>query len=84
MGGPSNWHEVGDVRYAHVYRESQLLTLSGKQLKVVGTTSTSMGLTAASIVTTQLILQFRPRILIMIGIAAGTRYGQKQFGGNLC
>jgi nucleoside phosphorylase len=42
-----------------------------------------MGLTAAAIVTTQLILQFRPRIVIMIGIAAGTRDGGKEFGDVL-
>jgi nucleoside phosphorylase len=83
LGGPSNWHETGNARYAHVYRETEVLTNSGTKLKVVGTTSTSMGLTAASIVTTQLILQFRPRIVLMIGIAAGTRDGNKQFGDVL-
>jgi hypothetical protein len=42
-----------------------------------------MGLTAAAIVTTQLIMQFRPRLVVMIGIAAGTRAGNKQFGDVL-
>jgi nucleoside phosphorylase len=42
-----------------------------------------MGLTAAAIVTTQLILQFRPRLVVMIGIAAGTRSGNKEFGDVL-
>jgi nucleoside phosphorylase len=52
-------------------------------LRVVATASTSMGLTAAAIATTQLILQFRPRLVAMIGIAAGTRSGNKQFGDVL-
>jgi nucleoside phosphorylase len=42
-----------------------------------------MGLTAASIATTQLIMQFKPRIVLMIGIAAGTKDGGKQFGDVL-
>jgi nucleoside phosphorylase len=42
-----------------------------------------MGLTAAAIMTTQLILQFRPRMVVMVGIAAGTRSGGKQFGDVL-
>ncbi len=42
-----------------------------------------MGLTAAAIATTQLIMQFKPRIVVMIGIAAGTRSGGKQFGDIL-
>ncbi len=58
-------------------------TNGGKLLKVVATTSTSMGLTAASIATTQLVMQFTPRIVMMTGIAAGTRDGGKQFGDVL-
>jgi len=83
LGGPSKWREIGNARYTHVYRETEMLTDSGNKLRIVGTTSTSMGLTAASIVTTQLIFQFRPRIVIMVGIAAGTRDGNKQFGDVL-
>jgi nucleoside phosphorylase len=42
-----------------------------------------MGLTAAAIATTHLVLQFRPRLVVMIGIAAGTTAGGKQFGDVL-
>lgn len=83
LGSEAHWKEVGLARFTHVYRETTMRTAGGKELKVVGTTSTSMGLTAASIATTQLVLQFRPRIVLMIGIAAGTRDGGKQFGDVL-
>ncbi len=83
LGGTDVWKEVGDTRFTHVYRGTALTTNSGKRLKVIATTSTSMGLTAAAIATTQLVLQFRPRIVVMIGIAAGTRSGKKQFGDVL-
>lgn len=83
LGGATAWHEVGDARYAHVYRETTFTTDAGAELKVIGTTATSMGLTAASIVTTQMIMQFRPRMILMVGIAAGTRDGNKQFGDVL-
>jgi nucleoside phosphorylase len=83
LGGPSQWEEISDGKYTHVYRKASMLTESGKTLEIVGTTATSMGLTAASIVTTQLIMQFRPRIVMMVGIAAGTRDGNKQFGDVL-
>lgn len=83
FGGASCWEEFGDARFAHVYRRSKLITNSGKELRVIAITSTSMGLTAASIATTQLIMQFRPRIVLMIGIAAGTRSGDQQFGDVL-
>ena len=83
FGGQSAWREIGEARYTQVYRETSLQTKSGKSLRVVATASTSMGLTAAAIATTQLIMQFRPRLVAMNGIAAGTRSGNKQFGDVL-
>lgn len=83
LGGEAKWKEIGDARYAHVYRETQMVTTGGAALRVIATTTSSMGLTAAAIATTQLVLQFRPRLVAMIGIAAGTRAGGKQFGDVL-
>jgi len=82
-GPKSNWKEIGDGRHTHVYRETVMRTSTGTDLRVIATTSTSMGLTAAAIATTQLVLQFRPRLVAMIGIAAGTRSGGKTFGDVL-
>lgn len=79
----NSWSEISNPRYTHVYRETSIKTVTGESLRVVGTTSTSMGLTAAAIATTQLIMQFKPRIVVMIGIAAGTHSGGKQFGDIL-
>ena len=83
LGGAAAWNEVGSARYAHVYRETKFRTNSGKDLRLVATTATSMGLTAAAIATTQLILQFRPRMVVMTGIAAGTHSANKEFGDVL-
>lgn len=83
FGGMDKWREIGSTSHTHVYRETEMSTKSGKKLKIVGTTATSMGLTAAAIATTHLVLQFRPKIVVMIGIAAGTRSGNKQFGDVL-
>jgi nucleoside phosphorylase len=83
LGSHQVWTEAGSPRFPHLYRETNLSTKTGKPLKVIATTSSSMGLTAAAIVTTQLVLQFRPRIVAMVGIAAGTRSGGKEFGDVL-
>jgi len=82
-GGAEKWSAIGSARFAHVYRETHIQTNLGRKLRIVGTTATSMGLTAAAIATTQLILQFKPRLVMMTGIAAGTRSGNKQFGDVL-
>jgi nucleoside phosphorylase len=83
LGGETNWGATGTPRHTHVYRTSTLRTDSGKPLSVVATIATSMGLTAAAIATTQLVMQFQPRLVVMVGIAAGTRRGNKEFGDVL-
>jgi nucleoside phosphorylase len=83
LGGASSWKTTGHSGFTHIYRETQLVTLKGSNLRIVATASTSMGLTAATIATTQLIMQFRPRLIVMIGIAAGTKSGGKKFGDVL-
>ncbi len=83
LGGDAKWTITGTARHTHVYRTASLRTKAGKSLKVVATTATSMGLTAAAIATTQLVMQFRPRLVVMVGIAAGTRSGGKEFGDVL-
>ncbi len=83
LGGEKSWKQVGNAKFPHLYRSCETTADDGSTLKIVGTTSSSMGLTAASIVTTQLIMQYRPRIVVMIGIAAGTRDGSKDFGDVL-
>lgn len=83
FGGDTPWRIVGDPGHTHVYRETTITTVTGSSLRVIATAATSMGLTAAAIATTQLIMQFRPRLVAMIGIAAGTRSGKKQFGDVL-
>src|SRR5712692_3321669 len=54
LGGQNAWTVVGSPRFPHVYREAKLITSAGKKLRLVATTSTSMGLTAAAIATTHL------------------------------
>lgn len=83
LGGTKSWSDTGSTRFPHVCRSTELKTKSHKQLKVVATTATSMGLTAAAIATTHLIFQFKPRLVAMVGIAAGTHDGKKQFGDVL-
>lgn len=83
FGGRNAWKDVGDGRLAHMYRETEIATVAGARLRIIGTTSTSMGLTAAAIATTQLVMSYKPRLVLMIGIAAGTRSGDKHFGDVL-
>lgn len=84
LDGQLTWTEIDDNNSSiHVYRRCELKTVDGGILRIVGTTASSMGLTAAAIVTTQLVLKYRPRLVVMIGIAAGTKPGAMHFGDIL-
>jgi len=83
VNGMESWRELPNPGIPHRYRETNLVTAAGRTLRVVGTSSMSMGLTSAAIATTQLIMLHRPRLVMMTGIAAGTRSGGKQFGDVL-
>ena len=83
MGGEAHWTSIDDSNLAHRYSCTNLKTEKGTLLKVVGTTSMSMGLTSAAIAATQMILIHKPKLVVMVGIAAGTRAGGKEFGDVL-
>lgn len=82
-GDSVNWKEEPANGFTHVYESCALETERGRRLTVVASTQTTMGLTSAAILTTQLIMRYRPRLVVMVGIAAGTRAGGKQFGDVL-
>lgn len=75
FGGQHRWRTIDRKDLTHIFAESEIRTKAGLSLRIVATTCTSMGLTGAAIASTHLVLGFRPRLLVMTGIAAGTRDG---------
>ncbi|MCJ8344335.1 response regulator [bacterium] len=55
----------------HKYHQLDLVTNSGKVIKLVAAASERMGVSAAAILTTRLGLLFSPSLMIMCGICAG-------------
>jgi len=75
FGGPAQWKAIDRKDLTHLFSETRIRTRAGTALRVVATTSTSMGLTGSAIAATHLVLGFRPQLLVMTGIAAGTKDG---------
>lgn len=65
---------------SHVYHASTMTLQTGETLRVIAGAPTQMGLTAATVLTTKMILRWRPRLIVMTGIAAGVRQGRQGFG----
>jgi nucleoside phosphorylase len=55
----------------------------GRSILVAATRASGMGMTAAAIRTTQAIVRFQPQVVLMVGIAAGTRSNGRHYGDPL-
>jgi nucleoside phosphorylase len=79
----TTWKDGPTAGQTHIYKTTALTTAKGSQLRVVAGAPTYMGLTATAIVATQMLLMFRPRLIMMMGIAAGTKTKGRGFGDVL-
>jgi nucleoside phosphorylase len=66
-----------------VYHSSTWLTESEERVRVVAAAPNFMGLTATAALTAKIILQFRPKMVAMAGIAAGSKSTTQGFGDLL-
>lgn len=65
------------------YVTVDILGKNGRRLSVVAACPTQMGLTAAASLTTKMLLAFSPRMVVMVGIAAGTKKVNRGYGDVL-
>jgi nucleoside phosphorylase len=62
------------------YHELFWQTANTAKLRIVAAAPNQMGLAASGVLAAKMILKFRPRLVIMAGIAAGTKRGDQGFG----
>ena len=80
----AEWSEVpASANDPGTYHRAEIATLKGSSLSVVAGAPVHMGLTASAVMATKLILRFRPRLVAMVGIAAGVRRDRQGFGDVL-
>lgn len=82
-GGRSNWNFLRFEDDPNPYHETAITTLSGKQLRIVATSPDRQGLTSSAVLATKLLTIFHPKLLIMVGVAAGFEEGGVGFGDIL-
>ena len=68
-----DWKELFLDGDSQKYYETSI-ERDGKRLKVVTAKQSEMGMTAAGVLTMKMIAAFRPKYVIMVGIAAGIAY----------
>lgn len=65
------------------YHETTYTTARGNSLRVVATAANQMGMPSSAVLATKMILRFRPRLVAMVGIAAGAKRGSQGYGDVL-
>ncbi len=65
------------------YHETTFTTADGTLLRVVAAAPTQMGMPASAVLATKMILHFRPKLVAMVGIAAGAKSDAQGYGDIL-
>ena len=78
----ANWKEERPPNDSTIYHTGTFLK-AGKSVKVVATSAAQTGMSAASVSSMKLISRFRPKCLIMCGIAAGLKEAKVELGDIL-
>lgn len=72
----ARWEQIPFDRedpHSHCYHKAIFKSKKDSSIRVIAGSPTRMGLTATAVLTTKMILKFRPKVVIMVGIAAGTK-----------
>jgi nucleoside phosphorylase len=77
-----DWKRL-DITDTNDFHMARLSTSGGRSLRLVAAKAGRMGMTSAAALTTKMILRFSPRLVCMIGIAAGTRSRDRGYGDIL-
>jgi nucleoside phosphorylase len=67
----------------HSYYATTYTTARGTELRVVAAATNQMGMPASAVLATKMIIRFRPRLVAMVGIAAGVQGKGRGFGDVL-
>jgi nucleoside phosphorylase len=82
--GKENWLKLPtEPSDPQTYYKSTYTTLAGTQLRVIAAAPNQMGPPAAAALAAKMILRFKPRLVAMVGIAAGARTDPTGFGDVL-
>lgn len=82
--GSPEWEEIPPNRTdPHLYYKTTYTTKKGTVLRVIASAPNAMGSAATTVLATKIILRFRPKLVAMVGIAAGSNPETQEFGDIL-
>ncbi len=87
-GGTEAWQDcsqdIGDsFHVVQNYWVTEMLSNSGAKINIIASSAANMGLVASATLTTQAVMIFNPKLVVMVGIAAGVQGDDRGFGDIL-
>lgn len=68
-----SWENVDLANDVHSYKATKIENSEGKSVSIISSSSKKMGLSNTGVLATKMILNFKPKILVMLGICAGNK-----------
>jgi sugar/nucleoside kinase (ribokinase family)/nucleoside phosphorylase len=84
LRGAGDWEERSAERVDPTsYLKTTYQTKRGASVKIIAAAQSQMGMPASASLATKMIYRFRPKLVVMVGIAAGIRKDEQGFGDIL-
>jgi len=80
---PERWASFHVPKDPTTYEKTTYETKRGQRLRIVAAAAPQMGMAAASNLTTKMLMHFQPKLVVMVGIAAGVSAEKQAFGDIL-
>lgn len=80
---PFEWEKIEDNTDMTIYFEGHTINSNGRKINIIAATANRMGIASSTALAMKVIDKFRPRYLIMTGIAAGLDSSNQNIGDIL-
>jgi nucleoside phosphorylase/CheY-like chemotaxis protein len=71
------WVELTLDNDPHIYKATKIEKINGKSINIVSASAVKMGMSNIAVLATKMIMNFRPKVIVILGICAGKRYDVK-------
>ncbi|MFW2525459.1 hypothetical protein ACN5O8_07000 [Aliarcobacter butzleri] len=76
------WIEVNSYNDPHIYKATRVEKVNGKSINLISATTVKMGMSNTAVLATKIILKYKPKVIVILGICAG-KYGDTKLGDIL-
>lgn len=77
-----DWVDVSCSNETHIFKATRVEKINGKSINVISASAVKMGMSNTAVLATKIILKYKPKVIVMLGICAG-KEGDTELGNIL-